>query len=175
LQLSDRSGYWLANYSVTGRHAYVVDRRNYSSGRGTLRRSQSSARECSAIGSVVCFSTRRRSAPLKRAILHRGEYSVRGYRPGTFAETRGYTVNVEVHHPLYVSSGEGRPTGDDRILLFDHGYVKPFRPPNSLLRSYERRSSVGWGLKRLCDEARDHAPHFRHALNDLLAGTAALR
>ena len=168
LQLSDRSGYWLANYSVTAGHAYVVDRRNYSIGRGTLRRSQELGRGLSAIGSIVFQHTDDDLLPSSEQFFIGGEYSVRGYPPGTFAGDQGYTINVEVHHPLYASGGEGSAgLGMTGFFFADSGYVKPFRPPNSVLRSYERLSSLGWGLNASIMKRVSTRLTFAYALNDL--------
>jgi len=77
-----------------------------------------------------------------------GEGSVRGYDVGTFSGDHGYTMNVELHHPLVATAGEGSSQGMQATGFFfaDYGKTYPFRPPNTGLRPYEQISSVGWGV-----------------------------
>jgi hemolysin activation/secretion protein len=142
--------------------------RNYSIGRGTLRRSQELGKECRR-SEAWCFQhTDDDLLPSSEQFFIGGEYSVRGYRPGTFAGDQGIHGQCRgAPSALCIERRRAGRPGDDRILLFDHGYVKPFRPPNSLLRSYERLSSVGWGLNASVMKRVTTRLTFAYALNDL--------
>ena len=41
---------------------------------------------------------------------------------------------------------KGADVVNSGFFFVDHGRVKPFRPPASLLRAHEELTSVGWGI-----------------------------
>ena len=72
---------------------------------------------------------------------------MRGYPVGTFSGDRGHTANFELRHPLPAVGGEGQPElAASGYFFLDYGHVTPFRAPNSLQRSFDVLSSIGWGL-----------------------------
>ena len=170
LQASDTRGYWLATYGVTAGHADTDPgtRTHYAIGRGLLRRVQEFGGGWSGRANLSFQHTDDELLPSSEQFFIGGEGSVRGYPVGVFSGDQGYTVNLELHHPLGRVGAEGLPeiaaTG---FFFVDHGYVKPFRPPNSILRSYERLDGIGWGVNAAIMKRVTTRVTFAYALNDL--------
>lgn len=168
VQLSDAKGYWLGSYSATSGRAIVSGVNNvdhYFAGRGVLRRSHDLGSGWSFRGNLNFQHTSDDLLPSSEQFFIGGEYSVRGFPIGTFAGDQGYFVNLELHHPLDLRGGPGLATTG--FFFLDHGYVKPFRPPNSLLRDYEELSGIGWGLNAAIAKRVHSRVTFAYALNDL--------
>jgi hemolysin activation/secretion protein len=163
LQLADARGYWLAAYGITSGRAEVVTTEGYDVWRGSLRRVHDFGAAWSGRASLSFQHTSEDLLPSSEQFFIGGEGSVRGYPVGSYAGDQGYLANLELHHPLG-SSGEVAATG---FFFLDHGYVRPFRPPNSSLRAYERLSSVGWGLNAVVNKRVSLRLTYAYALNDL--------
>ncbi len=170
LQLLGRSGYALANYFVTAGHADVdgAGRSSYTVGRGSLRGIYDIGR-WSLRGLFAFQHSADRLLPSSEQFFIGGEGSVRGYPYGVYSGDEGYTVSVELHHPL-VGAGSaraGREIGVTGFVFADYGRVEPFRPPNSTLRDYEQLSSTGFGVNLALLERVSARLTFAYALNDL--------
>jgi hemolysin activation/secretion protein len=168
LRLSDTQGDWLANYTATWGYANVsgVDYRDhYFAGRGFLRRSHNLPRGWSLRANLSFQHTGDEFLPSSEQFFIGGEYSVRGYPSGTFGGDQGYVANVELHHPLGIDLG--RDAVGTGFFFLDHGHTRPFRPPNSLLRSYEELSSIGWGVNAVIRNRAYGRVTFAYALNNL--------
>lgn len=101
----------------------------------------------SAHGSLSLQHTGNDRLPSSEQFFIGGEGSVRGYPVGTFSGDRGHTAIFELHHPLPAVGGEGQPElAASGYFFLDYGHVTPFRAPNSLQRSFDVLSSIGWGL-----------------------------
>lgn len=148
-QHADASGYWAGSYNLTSGHATAGSlRESYWYGRGWLRRQQNIADQWSALGSFGFQNTGRKLLPSSEQFIIGGEGSVRGYPVGTYSGDIGYTLSAELHHPIGATTlGDGETQWQASGFFFvDHGYVRPYRPPNTTLRSYERIASAGWGM-----------------------------
>ena len=147
-QYADASGYWAGAYSYTRGSAKVDERSDYWYGRGWLRRLQRLGSERSLVGSLSFQNTSKPLLPSSEQFIIGGEGSVRGYPVGTWAGETGYTLSAEYHHPLGgVLLGDGVTRLDAQGFFYvDYGHVRPYRPPNTTLRSYEQLTSVGWGV-----------------------------
>lgn len=148
VQRADDRGYWVGSYNYTRGSAKAIDRTGYWYGRGWVRRQQKLDGNWSAVASMGFQNTSNELLPPSEQFIIGGEGSVRGYPVGTYAGETGYTLSVEVHHPLgTVSRGEGAtPLVTNGFFFADFGHVWPYRPPGTTLRSYEQLTSAGWGV-----------------------------
>ena len=170
VQLSDARGFSLASYSVTAGEARVPDRTSYTVGRGTLRRTHELGRGWSARGNLSFQHSDDDLLPSSEQFFIGGEGSVRGYPVGVYSGDQGASLNLELHHPLAVvgRGTAGLPEiGLTGFFFFDHGLVKPFRPPNSQLGTYDRLSAAGWGINAAMHRHVSARVTFAYALNDL--------
>ncbi len=158
---------WLASYARYWGQATVIERTKFAIDRGALRHSRELGSGWSFRGNLSWQATRDRNLPSSEQFFLGGEGSVRGYPVGTRAGDRGYALNLELHHPLYRVSEEGRQLNATGFFFADHGSVKPFLPPNSSLPADERLRSIGWGLQATLD-TRVHARiTFGYGLRDI--------
>ena len=168
LQLTVPKGSWLASYVLTSGYAEtdgVDNRDHYTAGRGSLRHLRELAAGWSFSGSLSFQNTSNDLLPSSEQFFIGGDYSVRGYPTGVFAGDQGYALNLELHHPLALETGPDMTmTG---FFFVDNGYVRMFRPPNSLLRDYEQLSSAGWGVNVTIAKRVHSRVTFAYALNDL--------
>ena len=185
LQAADDTGIWLAGYSLVSGRADGMERDRYTLGRGSIRRLQTLADGWSARAGLSFQHTSHDLLPSSEQVLIGGEYSVRGYPVGSHAGDRGFTLNLELHHPLGRIGDEssGGAITANGFFFFDHGRVTPYRPPNSSLPRHEKLSSIGWGanltigkrttaritfaraLDRVPDESRRYQVHFQLAVS----------
>ncbi len=94
-----------------------------------------------------------------------GEGSVRGYEAGSYSGDQGYTLNLELHHPIgsgKISTLDVAATG---FFFADYGYAKPFRPPQSLLPDTQRLTGVGWGMNTSLGRTTSFRLTFSHGLD----------
>lgn len=146
-QLIDAGGAWMANYTYTRGDAQITEGNDYWYGRGWLRRQQRLPGDWSLIGSVSFQHTNKAQLPSSEQFIIGGEGTVRGYPVGTYSGENGYTASAELHHPLAkFVLGSDTAVGMTGFFFADYGSVRPYRPPNSTLRSYEDLTSVGWGV-----------------------------
>lgn len=147
-QYADASGYWAGGYSYTRGSAEVVERSDYWYGRGWLRHLQRLENDRSLVGSLSFQNTSKPLLPSSEQFIIGGEGSVRGYPVGTWAGETGYTLSAEYHHPLGgMLLGDGVTRLDAQGFFYvDYGHVRPYRPPNTILRSHEQLASIGWGV-----------------------------
>lgn len=166
-QMADASGYWMGSYSYTRGNAETPDRSDYWYGRGWLRRQQKITDTWSAMGSVSFQNTSHKLLPSSEQLIIGGEGSVRGYPVGTYSGETGYTATAELHHPVGTTIlGDGvTPMVADGFFFVDYGHVRPFRPRNSTLKSYEQLSSVGWGLSAAIGKQTTARMTFSYALD----------
>ncbi len=167
VQRSDARGAWFGSYAYTSGHAEITGvegRDHYGYGRGTLLRIHNFSRGWSFRGSLNFQHTNDNLLPSSEQFFIGGEYSVRGYPTGTYAGDQGYSINLELHHPLPIKGPGVMASG---FFFFDNGYVKAFRPPNSLLRDYEEISGVGWGFNAAIAKRVHTRVAFAYALNDV--------
>jgi hemolysin activation/secretion protein len=151
LQLTDGPSYWLGNFTRAWGYADVlnVSRNQYRIDRANLRYARDLPGGLSFHTNLSLQSSPQQQLPSSEQLFIGGEGSVRGYDVGAFSGDHGYTVNVELHHPLVAAKADGdglqgvQATG---FFFIDYGVTFPFRPPNTALRPYERLSSVGWGV-----------------------------
>jgi len=169
LQVLDRSGFWLATYSITsGRARVFADSDNYTIGRGFLRRVNDFGKGWSGRGTVSFQNSSDVLLPSSEQFFIGGEGSVRGYPVGVYSGDQGYTVNLEVHRALGSFGGEGVMELNASVFGFlDQGYVEPFRPPNSVLRSYERISSGGIGVNAQLGKRVSARLTYAYAFNNI--------
>jgi hemolysin activation/secretion protein len=149
LQLTQGANYWLANFTRAWGHADVLTRTEYRIDRGNLRYARDLPAGLSFRSSLNWQSSPQQQLASSEEFFIGGEGSVRGYDVGAFSGDRGYTLNLELHHPLLApKAGENGSSGALLTGFFfaDYGITYPFRPPNTGLRPYERLSSVGWGV-----------------------------
>jgi hemolysin activation/secretion protein len=167
-QLTDPGAFWLASYTVTSGEAEiagVANRDHYAAGRGTLRHLRDLGSGWSFRGNFNFQNTGNELLPSSEQFFIGGEYSVRGYPLGVRSGDQGYSINLELHHPI-----EARAAHDIALSGFfflDNGYVKVFRPANSQLRDFDELSSVGWGLNATIMKRVYGRLTFAYALNDL--------
>lgn len=170
VQASGVKGYGLASYYLTSGHAAVSGsgRESYTIGRGSLRGIYDLGR-WSARAAVSFQHSGDRLLPSSEQIFIGGEGSVRGYPVGVYSGDRGYIASMELHHPLGASGGgrEGSELAATGFVFADYGNVKPFRPPNTALRSYEELSSLGFGVNATLFRRVSARVTFAYALNDL--------
>lgn len=147
-QRADAGGYWAGGYSYTRGSAKVIESSDYWYGRGWLRRLHRLGQDRAFLGNLSFQNTSRPLLPSSEQFIIGGEGSVRGYPVGTWSGETGYILSAEYHHPLGSTLlGDGETRLDAQGFFFlDHGHVRPYRPPNTTLRSYERLTSVGWGV-----------------------------
>lgn len=146
-QRIDAGGAWIGSYSYTRGHAQVLDTDAYWYGRGWLRRQQNLPKDWSLIGSAAFQHTDKPLLPSSEQFIIGGEGTVRGYPVGTYAGETGYTLSAELHHPMgNLSLGGDMQLAANGFFFVDYGNVRPYRPPASTLRSFERLTSYGWGV-----------------------------
>lgn len=147
LQAADAGGVWFAGYSNLSGKARVSgaardDR--FWIGRGNLRRNQDLGDGMSVRASVNFQHTGSPLLPASHQFFIGGETSVRGYASGAHGGDSGHSLSVELHYPMRSLAPDVAQAG---FFFIDHGRVKPFRPPASLLPSHEELTSVGWGVQ----------------------------
>jgi hemolysin activation/secretion protein len=166
-QASDDSGVWLMGYSTLSgkaRVSGVAGDDRYWLGRGSLRRSQNLAPGVSLRLSFNFQHTTSDLLPASQQFFIGGDYSVRGYPVGAHGGDSGYSLSVELHHPLDLGL-RGVPMSG--FLFLDHGKVRPFRPPGSLLGATDELIGVGWGLNAQLSERVSARLTMAYAPNDL--------
>lgn len=166
-QVSDAGGAWLLAYATQRGKARVSgatrdDR--YWLGRGSVRRSQDLGGGRSLRASLHFQHTSSQLLPASQQFFIGGEYSVRGYPVGAFGGDRGYALNLELHHPLDIGA-TGVPMSG--FFFLDHGSVRPFRPPGSLLGRRDELTSVGWGVSAQISRRVNTRLSLAYAPNDL--------
>lgn len=167
LQAADAQGAWFASYTHTGGKARVSgaardDR--FWVGRGSLRRTQVLAEGVSLRAGFSFQHTGSPLLPASQQFFIGGETSVRGYATGAYGGDSGYALNLELHHPLGMGGADVVNSG---FFFVDHGRVKPFRPPASLLRSHDELTSVGWGIHTQWSRRVSTRLALAYAPNDL--------
>jgi len=167
VQASDEKNFWFASYTRYSGHATVIDRTNFGIDRGALRYNRELGNGLSFRGSLSWQDTRDRNLVSSEQFFLGGEGSVRGYTVGTFAGDQGYTVNLELHHPLINLPQESRNLIATGFFFADHGSVKPFRPPNSALPSEDRITGIGWGIQATLDKRVYARATFGYGLTDV--------
>lgn len=173
LQASDSRGSWLATYSFTSGHADFaspagLSGMNYTVGRGMLRRTHDLGGGWSTQGVLNLQHSDDKLLPSSEQFYIGGEGSVRGYPVATYAGYRGYTLNLELHHPLFAGTAEGGAEAATSGFFFvDYGYVNPQRPPNTVLRSYEDLSSAGFGVNVTFMKRVYGRLTYAYAMNDV--------
>jgi hemolysin activation/secretion protein len=168
VQLADERGYWLASYTANNGTAQVAGVNNdddYFAGRGTLRRLHDLGKGWSFRGNLNFQHTGNDLLPSSEQFFIGGDYSVRGYPVGAFSGDQGYSINLELHHPIEAKTAHDVALSG--FFFLDNGYVKVFRPPNSVLRDFDEISGVGWGLNATIMKRVYGRLTFAYALNDL--------
>src|SRR5690606_26184777 len=89
-----------ASYIKYWTDATVMERIKYQVDRASLRYTQGLGAGLSLRSSVGGQWARDKNLPSGEQFFLGGEGSVRGYPVGAFSGDQGYTVNVELHHPL---------------------------------------------------------------------------
>lgn len=167
LQSADDNGFWIANYNFTAGRSYIFSRDNYTIGRGSVRRNQTLDNNMSAQGYLTFQHSADSFLPASEQKIIGGEGSVRGYPAGIYGGDTGYTLSLELHHPLGKYENGQSTIAANGFFFTDYGYVTPFRPPNSTLRSYEQLSSLGWGVNATIGKRVTARVTLAYALNDL--------
>lgn len=145
-QHADTSGTWLGSYSYTYGQVQTNDDESYGYGRGWLRRQQQLPKEWSLIGSASFQHSRKPLLPSSEQFVIGGEGTVRGYPVATYSGDTGYTLSVELHHPIGKTGFGSTQLAAAGFFFIDYGYTRPYRPTGSTLRSYEQLTSGGWGI-----------------------------
>lgn len=114
--------------------------------RGSLRCSQDFPGGLSFRGSFAWQTTKQESLPSSDQLSIGGEGSVRGYPAGSYSGDEGYTISLELHHPIVSAAGGAEGFSAKGFFFADRGRVKPYRPANSALAEYEELTGVGWGV-----------------------------
>ena len=145
-QRADAAGYWLASATASkGRsELFTGDTDRFGIWRGIVRRSQNLAEGYALIGTVNWQYSSDDQLPASEQFLLGGEYSVRGYSTGVASGDRGYTVNLELHHPVSRWGGEDgtRATG---FFFLDYGHVRTSLPAGDPAAN-ETLVGAGWGV-----------------------------
>jgi hemolysin activation/secretion protein len=143
-QRVDSAGYWLASVTTARvrSQSLATDERKFDVWRGTLRRNHNISRDYAIVGAINWQHTSDELLPAGEQFLLGGEYSVRGYSSGVLSGDSGYTVNVELHHPVNLWKGDPRVTG---FFFVDYGRVSVYRPPGDPRNDDESLLGVGWG------------------------------
>ncbi len=142
-QLFGSQSSWFGSYTRSVGHADTTRREGYRVDRGSLRHFRDLGGGFSLRGILTWQSTPQANLTSGEQFFIGGEGSVRGYPVGQFSGDKGQVLSLELHHPLFGTSGGWNATG---FLFADSGRVKPYRPPNSTLPESEHLGSVGWGL-----------------------------
>jgi hemolysin activation/secretion protein len=146
-QRADASGTWIGSYSYTYGQVQTGNDEDYGYGRGWLRRQQQLAKEWSLIGSASFQHSKKPLLPASEQFVIGGEGTVRGYPVASYSGDSGYTLSVELHHPIGKTNiGNNTQLAASGFFFIDYGYTRPYRPPSSTLRSYEQLTSGGWGI-----------------------------
>lgn len=163
----DASGAWFASYanlSGKARVSGVARDDHYWVGRGNLRRTQDLGNGLSLRASFNFQHTGSPLLPASQQFFIGGESSVRGYASGAYGGDTGHSLSLELHHPMSLGAPEIATSG---FFFVDHGRVKPFRPPASLLGTYEELTSVGWGIDAQISRRVSTRLTLAYAPNDL--------
>lgn len=169
-QMADTSGYWMGSYVYTRGNAETAGQSSdYWYGRGWLRRQQKISETWSALGTVSFQNTSNKLLPSSEQFIIGGDGTVRGYPVGTWSGETGYTASVELHHPVgTMLLGDGEtPLVANGFFFADYGHVRPFRPRNSTLKSYEQLTSVGWGMNMAIGKQTTAKMTFSYALDSI--------
>lgn len=126
--------------------ATTVETNTYQAQRGWLRYNQALPKDFALRANFSGQATTDRNLPSAEQFILGGEGSVRGYPIGTIAGDRGYTLNLELHHPLPVMTVGAQAIPTSAFVFVDHGNVEPYRPPRSLLSPSEQLTGVGFGF-----------------------------
>ena len=171
--------YWLASYTHHFGHATVVHPVALAINRGSLHYSYNFGGGLSFNGNFTWQSTSDNALPSSELFFIGGEGSVRGYITGAFSGDTGRQINLELHHPIGTWFLGSHKLATSGVFSFDHGYVVPFRPPNTSLPKSESLMGVSWGvnatfgkslnariiygqgIKRVAPELRDQSVHFQ--------------
>lgn len=143
-QRADSRGYWLASLTASKGRSRTLngDTDRFGIWRGTVRRSQNLAEGYALVGSVNWQYTADDGLPASEQFLLGGDYSVRGYSTAVLAGDRGYTVNLELHHPVPFWTGRDGPPLSG-FLFLDYGQVRSSggspAPRDTLM-------GIGWGI-----------------------------
>ncbi len=145
LQSADTTGSWLAALNYQRGHAWSSSSRSFGLWRGNVHRGQRLGRGFSGLVNLSAQYSSDVRLPSSEQFFLGGDGSVRGYATGLFGGDKGYTLNLELHHPLPESSGSGGRLSSSGYAFFDFGRTSPYRPVNSG-RGDDVISSVGLGL-----------------------------
>ena len=149
--------------------ATTVESRSYQAQRGWLRYNQALPRDFSLRANFNGQYTTDRNLPSAEQFILGGEGSVRGYPIGTIAGDRGYTVNLEVHHPLPVFTVASQAVPTSAFVFTDYGNVEPYRPVGSLLSPSEKLTGVGFGFNAAVGKSLSARLTFAWGLDSLPA------
>jgi hemolysin activation/secretion protein len=156
-----------ASYIKYWTDATVLSREKYQIDRASLRYNQLLTESVSLRGSLGGQWARDKNLPSGEQFFLGGEGSVRGYPVGTYSGDQGYTVNLELHHPLLNTTVGSQTLASTGFFFVDHGRTAPFRPPASLLPAHEKLTGIGWGLNALIGKRTSVRLTLGYGLDDV--------
>ncbi|RZI68620.1 ShlB/FhaC/HecB family hemolysin secretion/activation protein [Variovorax guangxiensis] len=156
-----------ASYIKYWTDATVLSREKYQIDRASLRYNQLLTESISLRGSLGGQWARDKNLPSGEQFFLGGEGSVRGYPVGTYSGDQGYTVNLELHHPLLNTTVGSQTLASTGFFFVDHGRTAPFRPPASLLPAHEKLTGIGWGLNALIGKRTSVRLTLGYGLDDV--------
>ena len=151
-QSADDTGYWQASYTFTSGRATTVaaeEKNRFTVGRAALRRTHLLGSPGWALrGAFSLQHTSSDPLPASEQMFLGGEGSVRGYSVGAVSGDQGYTVSLELQHPITGQrpDGGGGNFAADGFFFLDAGHVKITQPPESVLARVQTLASLGWGV-----------------------------
>ena len=147
VQGNDKQSLWGVSYTYSqGRATVLGATSDFRIHRGSARYNRDLSGGLSMRANANWQLTSDRNLLSSEQFYVGGEGSVRGYGAGAYSGDQGYTLNLELHHPVGTTSLGSSELAATGFFFVDYGQTRPFRPPNSLLRASEHLTGVGWGV-----------------------------
>jgi len=166
IERSDEQSLWGASYTHSQGTAKVLgSSTRFNIDRGSARYSRDFDNKLALRSNFSAQATRDRNLVSSEQFFLGGEGSVRGYSAGAYSGDQGYTVNLELHHPIGNLAVASHQLVANGFFFADYGHTQPFRPPSSVLPSNEHLTGIGWGLNTSLDRSTNLRLTLSHGLN----------
>ncbi|WP_394787154.1 ShlB/FhaC/HecB family hemolysin secretion/activation protein [Rhodoferax sp.] len=163
---SDDKRVWGASYTHSQGTAKVLGAStHFNIDRGSARYSYDFDNKLSLRSSFSGQLARDKNLVSSEQFFLGGEGSVRGYAAGTYSGDQGYTLNLELHHPIGNLAMASHELATSGFFFADYGFTQPFRPPSSVLPANEHLGGIGWGLNTSIDRSTNIRLTFSHGLD----------
>jgi hemolysin activation/secretion protein len=148
-QLFDAVSNTFASYAFTTGSVTSDNPRDFSISRIALRHNRSLVDALALWASAGGQWSNDVLLPSNQQYFIGGEGSVRGYATGLLSGDQGYTLSLELHHPLNLGGwvGGGAALAATGFAFVDYGRVYPYRPPASVLPPWQQLTGVGFGVR----------------------------